>query len=278
MGEWVEGKKQTLSRQSSSSTTQSFSPPSKLIVPSKLSTLSTLRFSHAATTPLPIYSTWLLLQSSHKKWQLRCPIFSTLPPRSLPGHRWPLPPTKADSPGFCVGQCPGFPSLSQTIHFVALLLIHLPFHSCSRWVPQSYQAFNIRYNLDKNVLLPRPLLNPRATCLLGIQKAPQTQHVQNWIHDLPHLRTLFSSSVLCLRGTLGGQPSVDGGGSCIGTHSMGLGKQWVLTNAEFNRNMPCHPLPKNNCDLLGGHNKLTSAITSSLTYIPFSPRDATPWA
>lgn len=133
--EWENGlreKNKHSSRQSSSSTTQSFSPPSKLIVPSKLSTLSTPRFSHAATTPLPIHSTWLLLQSSHKKWQLRCPIFSTLPPRSLPGHRWPLPPTKADSPGFCVGQCPGFPSLSQTIHFVALLLIHLPFHSCSR--------------------------------------------------------------------------------------------------------------------------------------------------
>lgn len=61
-----------------------------------------------------------------------------------------------------------------------------------------------------------------------------------------------------------------GGGLCFCAYNMGLDKQWELINAEFNRNMPCHPLPKNSHDLLGGHNKLSSAITSPPTYTPFS--------
>lgn len=75
-----------------------------------------------------------------------------------------------------------------------------------------------------------------------------------------------------------GQPREDGSGLCFCAHSTGLGKQWVLTNAEFNRNMPCHPLPKKSCDLLGGHNKLTSAIMSPPRYTPLSLKDATPQA
>lgn len=169
-------------------------------------------------------------------------------------------------------------SFSLTIHFLAHLSVHLLFHSCSRWVPQFHQAFNIRHNLDKNILLAQ------------IPPEPQS-HLPTWYPEgtssttCPKLNSWSSPSpdlvlILCpmSQGQAGGQPRVGGGGSCICTHSLGLGKQWVLTYAEFKRNKPCHPLPKNNCDLLGGHNKLTSAITSSPTYIPFSPRDATPWA
>lgn len=140
---WVEWRENGLRKQintprgGSPPAPPNLSPPLQSPHHQSLSTLSSPRSSPPATPPT-IHSIWLQLPNPTKTATAKVPNFLQVTSHSSARHRWPLPPTEADSPGFCVRSCLGFPPHPQTALFLDPLLTHLPLLGCSRWVPQSH--------------------------------------------------------------------------------------------------------------------------------------------